>query len=220
MGVVGMKSELIVIDRGYPLSRVTLYIYCDHCGSFQVSPYFSLRRWLMFVATAGLVGIGALAVLRPTGPVWWLLALVILCFLPLKRLWELQADWDDPYKCRKCGSRSQDNYNTRNYPLWDLTIVDAPDHLIQKRYMGFGPEDYGYDLADVLKPPQVPRHTSLTQILRDVGSDALRLLSIPLLIVGLAIGSILLVVWMIVGSLWIDVLSKPFTTIRSGKNGR
>ena len=218
MGVVIMKSESIFMDRGYPDSRITLYVYCDECGSFDVRPYWSSRRWSVLGASAGLVVVGILAAARPTGAVLWLFPILILFVLPLRRLWGGYED--DSYRCRRCGRVSQANYNTLDYSS-DTVHVDVPDQLVVERHWGVGgPESYGVVLDDVLKPPEVPERFTGTRYLRQVVDDLLVLLSLPLLIVGLAITLILGFLMMLFGAMWVDLLSKPFARIFPGKQGR
>ena len=39
------------------------------------------------------------------------------------------------YRCRKCGNVHITDHNSLHYPANDLSIVDVPDRLTQKRYI-------------------------------------------------------------------------------------
>ncbi|HSB67505.1 MAG TPA: hypothetical protein VLD65_13090 [Anaerolineales bacterium] len=212
MGVIDMDMALDFMDRGYPDYIVTLYVYCDQCGSFNVSRYLNFKRWFVIGASGVLIILaGVIAVVRPIVSLLWLILLPIFCIIILRSLWG--SDRDDDYKCRKCGRVSRANYNTLNLSRENAKI-DVPDRLIQKRHWGFGgPESYSINFDDVLKPPEALERLTGGQLLRQLAHDFLVILSLPLMIIGMMIFGVLILLFMIVGAVWVDILSKPFDKI-------
>lgn len=219
MGVVVMKSDLIFIDRGYPDSTITLYVYCDHCGSFDVSPYWNLRRrFALGISAALLLLVIVFGIFRSIIPLPWLILISVFCIIPLRILWG--NDNDDEYKCRKCGRISGASYNTLGLSRGSVK-VDIPDRVVQKLFWDFGgPESYGVNLDDELKPPERPDRFTWRDYLRQVAHAYLLVLSFPLIIIGLMLFGILSVFAMFFGALWVDILSKPMAKIFHGKKGK
>jgi hypothetical protein len=126
MGAVALKERFTgLVDRGYPVSEATLYIYCDACGSFNIKTYIPFFK--LFITTMIISG-GIFLVLGEKQ--WW-------CLIPLTWLL-LFLPWKDillRYKCRKCGNAHITNYNTMHYPSYDSSVIDVPDRLAQKRYI-------------------------------------------------------------------------------------
>jgi ribosomal protein L44E len=127
MGAVAMKERSTgLVDRGYPVSEATLYIYCDDCGSFNIKKYIPFIK-LLIIATIITVG-----VFLTLGNKQWL-----MCVFPLGLL-ALFLSWKDillKYRCRKCGNVHITDYNSLHYQSYDLTVIDVPDNLTQKRYI-------------------------------------------------------------------------------------
>lgn len=126
MGAVAMKERSTGLsDRGYPVVEATLYIYCDGCGSFNIKTYVPLIKVLII---ALILTLGTLLVLNATE---WL-----MCFIPVAYMAAF-LPWRDillEYKCRKCGNVRITDCNSLHYPSYDLSVVDVPEGLIQKRY--------------------------------------------------------------------------------------
>ena len=120
------ESSTGLVDRGYPVTEATLYIYCDACGSFNIKthiPIFKLAFTTIIIAGG---------VFLALGDKQWL-----VCLIPLGWL-SLYLPWKDimlRYKCRKCGNAHITTYNSLNYQSYDLSVVDVPDSLTQKRYI-------------------------------------------------------------------------------------
>jgi hypothetical protein len=127
MGAVAMKERSTgLVDRGYPVVEATLYIYCDGCGSFNIKTYIPFVKLLI---TAVIITAGILLTVNDRQ---WL-----ACLLPLGWL-SLYLPWRDimlRYKCRKCGNVRITDYNSLHYQSYDVSVVDVPDNLTQKRYV-------------------------------------------------------------------------------------
>jgi ribosomal protein L44E len=125
MGIVAVKDTFTgIVDRGRPTYEVSFYIYCDQCGSFNVKRYISFYVLLIL---AVIVAAGIL-VIRFYGK--WGICFAFLIFIALRLpLKDLLLG----YQCRKCGNTHMSSDNSLNYPSYDLSVVDVPDHLIQKR---------------------------------------------------------------------------------------
>ena len=114
-----------VVDKGYPVVEATIYIYCDVCGSFNIKFYIPFIKLLI---TAIIISVGAFVLLKDKQ---WL-----PCLIPIF-LFSLHLPWRDiflRYKCRKCGNVHIAQNNSLHYQPYDLSVVDVPDHLTQKRY--------------------------------------------------------------------------------------
>ena len=115
-----------VRDKGYPVVEATLYIYCDACGSFNIKTYVPFIK-LIVVAI-----VFAVIVSLVLNNYQWL-----ACLLPLGWIASM-LPWRDillRYKCRKCGNIHITDYNSLHYQSNDLSVVDVPDRLTQKRYI-------------------------------------------------------------------------------------
>jgi hypothetical protein len=134
MGAVAMKERSIgLVDRGYPVSEATLYIYCDNCGSFNIKTYIPFIK-LLIIAT--IISAGVFLTL---GNKQWL-----MCMFPLGLL-ALFLPWKDillKYRCRKCGNVHITDYNSLHYQSYDLSVIDVPDKLTQKRYIDTDVPDF------------------------------------------------------------------------------
>jgi len=115
-----------LVDRGYPVTEATLYIYCDACGSFNIKIYFPFFKLL--ISSIIITG-GVFLVLNNKQ---WL-----ICLIPLGLI-SLYLPWKDimlRYKCRKCRNVHITDQNSLHYQLYDLSVEDIPDDLAQKRYI-------------------------------------------------------------------------------------
>ena len=149
MGVVKMRRQFEFRSRGYPYGTDILYVYCDKCGSFSIKKYIDIKRYLLIIATLGIMITGTLVAPQPGllhySTFFFGLASFILVFIFL-------CD-DAEYQCRKCKNTQiivnnpKDyaseihKYNTWNYPP-DMEVIDVPDELTQKRYQGYWDDDY------------------------------------------------------------------------------
>ncbi len=115
-----------LVDKGYPVTEATLYIYCDHCGSFNIKTYIPFIK-LLIIAVVIMAGI-----LLSLNDKQWLMCLIPLGWLALYLPWR---DIMLRYKCRKCGNVHISDYNALHYQSYDLSMVDVPDNLTQKRYI-------------------------------------------------------------------------------------
>ena len=149
MGVIKMKRQFEFMSRGYPYGTDILYVYCDKCGSFSITTYLGIRKWLVIATCLGIMVVGTLATTEPgrvycSGPLFSF----ALCIVVVKFLWG-----DAYYKCRKCGNshivvnKQNDyaseipKYNTLNYPA-SMDVIDVSDDLTQKRYQGYWSDEY------------------------------------------------------------------------------
>lgn len=143
-----MRRQQEFISRGYPYGTDILYVYCDKCGSFSIQTYLSGRKWLLIITFIGLMIIGSSAAFSSNRLNLGGFFFLVICILGLKFLWG-----DTDYRCRKCGNRQiivnnpKDlaseipKFNTRNLPA-DMSVIDVPDELTQKRYQGYWDDDY------------------------------------------------------------------------------
>jgi|WetSurSiteA1Bulk_404760.scaffolds.fasta_scaffold74576_1 hypothetical protein len=127
MGAVAMKDRSTgLVDKGYPVYEATLYIYCDACGSFNIETYIPFIKLLII---AVIITVGVFLALHDKQ---WL-----MCLIPLGLL-ALFLPWRDillKYKCRKCENSQITDYNSLHYQSYDMSMVDVPDRLTQKRYI-------------------------------------------------------------------------------------
>jgi len=123
MGAVKVKTEMIGLDRGYPVTTATRYIYCDACGSFDIRTYISFSK----VIPLAVVLAGGTWLIRQN--IQW-----IVCILPLALVClVLFMPWKFPdYQCRKCGNTKISHENSWKYPTHDKSILDVPEDRIQK----------------------------------------------------------------------------------------
>lgn len=115
-----------VIDKGYPVVEAILYIYCDACGSFSIKTYIPFVK-LVIVA---IVFFGPMFLWQTTREQFGCL-LMLGCFA-------IFLPWRDimlRYKCRKCGNTWITDTNSLQYKPYDISVIDIPDHLTQKRYV-------------------------------------------------------------------------------------
>jgi hypothetical protein len=193
MGVVEMKSEMEFLSRGYPYHKATLYVYCDRCGSFNLKTYISLRKWVLIASSFGLVGAVVFEYNR-SGVVYlsWPLFGLVMIILAFALFWR-GAD----YRCRRCGSVTTTKYNTLDYPS-DMGIVDVPDHIVQKRYLGYWPDMC--DLDEELDPKSAP---TVEEKLRRLGKGVLIVtLAVPASILWFCYTMVLVLVGGVISSLF------------------
>lgn len=126
MGAVALASTTLGHDRGYPIVEATLYIYCDECGSFNIKTYIRLSKLPLIFS----VLTGGVYIIHLNDQ--WLVCLIPLAFFSLFLPWK---DYLIKYKCRKCGNTRISEYNALHYQSYDLSVVDVPDKLTQKRYI-------------------------------------------------------------------------------------
>jgi hypothetical protein len=149
MGVVIAKDESIFLSRGYPYNKATLYVYCDHCGSFDIKTYLDLSKWLL-VASPFALAAGVILEFSQSKPVslWWPVAALVVIVLAFKLFWG-----DKNYRCRRCGRTTSAKYNTLDYSPGTMTL-DVPEEAVEKRCLEYWPDVC--DLQEWLKPsPQV-----------------------------------------------------------------
>jgi hypothetical protein len=193
-----METKFDFISRGYSHQTSALYVYCDHCGSFNIRSYVSLRKWLFLFGCAWILLAGGYASFRPHGQFYWIILSIVVCFIVLKFFWG-KTD----YKCRKCRQNTSSSYNTRDYPS-DPGILDVPNQSIEKLYVGYWPDEC--DPVEMLKPPTVvpaPPHNYPAEILQAIKDGAIFILGV---LIGI-IYAILSPVIMIVGAIISDMRS-------------
>jgi hypothetical protein len=126
MGAVAMKERSTgLVDRGNPVTEATLYIYCDACGSFNIKTYIPFIKMLAIAVIFTVVVFFAINDKQ-----------YLMCLIPLGMI-ALFLPWKDimlRYKCRKCRNVNITDYNSLHYQSYDLSVVDVPDGLTQKRY--------------------------------------------------------------------------------------
>ncbi len=152
MGAVVMSVRSDFMHRGYSLYTANLYIYCDHCGSFNIKKYLNFRKWLAIILI-GCVLTGTVTYIYwkyiiPSKPIYCAPVIfgALVLFLLIKFLWG-----DASYKCRKCGKATTVRSNTLDYPPRDTSILDVPESLTQKRSFDFWPDEI--DIDEWLKKP-------------------------------------------------------------------
>ena len=147
MGAVAMKETSTgLVDRGYPVTEATLYIYCDECGSFNVYTYIPFTKYLVI---AIIIMMGVLLTIKDAQ---WL-----MCIIPLGGLASF-LPWKDimlRYKCGKCGNDHITDYNSLNYQSYDLSVIDVPDYMTQKRYIDTDVLHFQQFTSKDVYPPQV-----------------------------------------------------------------
>jgi hypothetical protein len=150
MGSVPMKVGNVFYSHGDACVTYALYIYCDHCGSFNIRKYFSLRQWILIISSCSLeIAMIYLFILMNVG--WLVILLITLSIVYFAYiLWGFPA-----YRCMKCGKFTTYRYNTRNY-ISDESIIDVPDHLIQKYNLMGWPDDQ--TIESYLSPPIDNKH--------------------------------------------------------------
>lgn len=150
MAILYMRREFRFRHKGCEYGTDILYVYCDQCGSFSIKKYTSLGKWLLLIGSCGLIAgvMCSISIVKPSNWIWGLIFSLVICLIAFKLFWR-----DIEYKCRKCGNMRisintpQDcpskipKYNVRNYPS-TLEVIDVPDQLTQKRYMGYWDDDY------------------------------------------------------------------------------
>jgi DNA-directed RNA polymerase subunit RPC12/RpoP len=129
MGAVAMEERATgLVDRGYPVMEATLYIYCDDCGSFNIKTYVPVYKWVITL----LIIAAVVLIYRQVEDWRWYLCLVPILFIGQYLPWR---DIYLRYRCRNCGNKYISDFNKLQYPAYDKSIIDAPDHLTQKRYI-------------------------------------------------------------------------------------
>jgi hypothetical protein len=140
MGIVPMEVVDSVASRGYYYYTRSVYVYCDECGSFNIKKYITWWQWLLIIGS-----VLFLFAFRGFFPFSLLIGFLVY------KLWGFPG-----YQCRKCGTITTIQYNTRDYPS-DHSIVDVPEQSTQKYYMEYWPDEC--DLSDYLKPPPDHEHS-------------------------------------------------------------
>lgn len=123
MGAVIVKTEMIGLDRGYPITTATRYLYCDACGSFDLRTRIDFTKLLPLAAVIA----GGAWLIRQN--IQWL-----MCILPLALVClVLLLPWNFPvYQCRKCGNTKISRENSWKYSTHDLSILDVLENRVQK----------------------------------------------------------------------------------------
>jgi len=218
MGSVKMAQEITGewedLNGIYPYATATLYIYCDQCGSFSIKTCIGRRKAALIMLSGILLTVGILAMLHLSGGIYWLGACLTVCILALRYLWG-----GPDYVCRKCGSVPSTRFNTRGYPS-DIGLLDIPDRLTQKQYVGYFPDSKDLDNALLLGPGQ----------LTDMGGAASRILgdleglkTLLLYILGIPLLMILTVIYptvIIVYVVWTEVVPKLSAAMPFRKKAR
>ena len=125
MGSVLMDARSTGIHEGYTTSVGTYYLYCDKCGSFDITRRFTLATWFkIVVALAALVG--AVVWISLDKERWlcffWLGFAFFFMFLPVAG--DLFRELD--LRCRKCGNRQITHDDVLNYGERDRhSILDV-----------------------------------------------------------------------------------------------
>ena len=158
MGILMMGRKHGFRHKGYGYGTDILCVYCDACGSFSIGTFLGFKKLLLIAGACALWAAAVVVALRQNtvgdavmvGEACLFLLMVPLpiCLVAFKLCW---GDTDS--KCRKCGNTrilindrrdypsAISRYNTWDYPS-DMSVVDVPDRLTQKRYMGYWDVDY------------------------------------------------------------------------------
>lgn len=132
MGTVPVEIAVVGRDRGYPIEQLTVYVYCDACGSFRVRSYPSgkVSEW---AAKAGLVAGGLFVLLKDRFQpgawiVFWTAFFVALAF----------ASWANRHAfghvCHDCGNKQFRETNSLNYPEYDPGALPVSEKRIHAHY--------------------------------------------------------------------------------------
>jgi len=217
MGIVKMSEKITGewedLNGTYPYAEATLYIYCDHCGSFNIKTHIGYRKASLIMFAGVLLVVGILALRQLTGGIYWFglcLAVSILAFRYL---------WGNPdYVCRECGGIPSTRFNTLGYPS-DVGILVIPDRLTHKKYRGYYPDDYDMDKAMMSPPGLLPEvESAVSRILGDfeyIKTSLLFFLTIPLFIIATLIYPIGLIIYVV----WAEVMDKLIASKSSRRNG-
>jgi hypothetical protein len=124
--VAMLSRSLGFLDGGYPVSEAILYVYCDKCGSFNVTTQIT--------STGGVVLLSIFAVAA-----FFLFVDIqsLPCILVIG-LMSLFLPWKDillGYECGNCGNQQITESNVLHYQPYDRTVVDVAEELVQKRYV-------------------------------------------------------------------------------------
>lgn len=120
MGVVRVQEVGSWYFAGDSITQSVVCLYCDQCGSFQISKRIALRIILLI---AGTVFIGFFV---------WLVndSMFRMGFAGFVILFEfllIYSVLNLGYKCKKCGvTEITKNKNVLNYPDYDKSILDIP----------------------------------------------------------------------------------------------
>lgn len=214
MGVVQVTQEIMGewedLNGVYPYARATLYIYCDACGSFSIRTRLGYRKASLIMFAAISLTAGIWATFEQAGGALWLGLALAVCILAFRYLWG-----SPDYVCRKCGSVPTTRFNTRDYPPSDISILDVPDRMIQKKIRGYFPDDCNLD--EELRSPEglfSEGDSMVARIRDDVGGVKTTLLSIlfiPLAIILTVVYPIGLILYLV----WTEVVSKAFGAMSS-----
>lgn len=146
MGVVIMEDGSTFLSRGYPYNKATLYVYCDHCGSFDIKTYLDLRKWLLIASPFVLAAVVLFELTQSeTVYLWWPIAALAAIMLAFKLFWG-----DKRYRCERCGRTTSSKYNTLDLSP-ETMIIDVAEGAAEKRFLEYWPDQC--DLQEWLKPP-------------------------------------------------------------------
>ena len=65
MGIIYMERKFEFMHKGYPYGTDILYVYCDKCGSFSITTYLGIRKWLLIIGVIGILIAGGFATFKP-----------------------------------------------------------------------------------------------------------------------------------------------------------
>jgi hypothetical protein len=120
MGVVRVEQAGSWYFAGDSITQSVVCLYCDRCGSFQISKRIALRIILLI---AGTVFLGLFVWLEddPMFRMGFAVFAILFEFLLIYSVLSLG------YKCKKCGNTEiTKNKNALNYPDYDKSILDIP----------------------------------------------------------------------------------------------
>lgn len=212
-GVVRLKQEYYGewedLNGAYPGYKAALYIYCDHCGSFSIRSYLSPGKWLLIGLTSLLISMGIFGLFSFAGGIYWFLISAAISFVVDTLFWG-SAD----YKCRQCGKRTSSIYNTLDLAP-SANGLTIPEKLAQKREVLYVPEQE--DLDGALRSPKgYPSGRGSRDVLVWAGKAILVVLSIPFVVIFLAVFEILPFIWILIGgTIWGEKVAAWFDRRRS-----
>ncbi len=133
MGSVAMGTGGSYPFEGYIVTEIAYCLYCDKCGSFNITCPMHLPKWAGFFLLLLVIGTAGVAS-RDTYDKCGTFALVGVAAISL---WRFSSDgFKHRYHiCRKCGNTDITRSNVLNYPADDRSVLDVPYDMTIRYYV-------------------------------------------------------------------------------------